>query len=214
MLESTLIKKKEWERQKTIRLQTARRLKKVQNIEGEIWYDIPRYVGYYQISNFFRIKSLSRWAVYGKYNKNHKKFIGEKLRSPSKPKNHYLHFIFHINGIKKTELLHRLIGEVFIPNTNNFPEINHKNGNKTDYRIENLEWCTRSQNQRHALDTGLVNPAFGEAHYRARLSSKQIIEIRKKYIPRIYSTRMLANEYGVNQSHISMIINKIHRKHG
>lgn len=65
--------------------------------------------------------------------------------------------IVNINGEYSYPMIHRLIALAFIPNPNNLKYVNHKNGNKLDNRIENLEWVTSGQNIRHAIKTGLMN---------------------------------------------------------
>lgn len=67
----------------------------------------------------------------------------------------YVRFNFWYKGKRCCKTLHRAVAELFIPNQSQKPEVNHINGNKTDNRAENLEWCTASENQRHALNTGL-----------------------------------------------------------
>ena len=128
----------------------------------ESWKDIKGFEGYYQISNFGNVRSLDRYVI---NNKNGgERFINGKLMKLTKVKGReesdtkYLVVNLRSYGSNKVSLVHRLVAEAFIPNPNNMPEINHKDGNKENNFVDNLEWCTYSENNQHAIDTKLRKP--------------------------------------------------------
>ena len=108
---------------------------------NEIFKDVKGYEGYYEVSNLGRVRSTS--------------YKGIKILKPSITKSGYLNVIFCINQKREHKLVHRLVAETFIPNPKNKPQVNHINGIKTDNRVENLEWCTASENGLHAYKNGL-----------------------------------------------------------
>ena len=73
----------------------------------------------------------------------------------------YLVTDLYINGNRYTKRVHRLVAEAFIPNPDNKPEVNHKDGDRHNNAASNLEWVTKTENCRHAWDTGLVRPSYG-----------------------------------------------------
>ena len=103
---------------------------------NEIWKDISGYEGLYQVSNLGRVKSLPR-----KGTRTRKERILKELTSRK-----YLSINLYKDGQLKTFTIHRLVAEAFIENTNNLPEVNHKDENKLNNIADNLEWCTRSYN--------------------------------------------------------------------
>lgn len=104
--------------------------------------------------------------------------------------------------------IHRWVAENFIPNPNNLPCVNHKDGDKWNNHPDNLEWCTYSQNIQHAFDTGLNVSRRGETHQSARLTQEQVNLIRKIYISgsREYGAKPLGRRFGVSNTHIRRIV--------
>ena len=148
---------------------------------------------------------------------------GNKLK-PAIDKKGYLRVGLILNKKLCTRKVHRLVALAFIENSENKPTVNHINGAKTDNRVENLEWCTYKENTQHAINNNLfyfnsseqsINKIIkkGSLNGNALLTESQVIEIRNKYKPRIYTRNMLALEYNVKESCIKDIVNRNSWKH-
>ena len=105
----------------------------------EIWKDKKNYEGHYQVSNCGRVKSI--------------KFGKERILKLIKNKDGYLYVNLYKNNIKKKYKVHRLVAEAFIPNPNNYKEVNHKDECKTNNVVTNLEWCDRGYNNNYGTRT-------------------------------------------------------------
>jgi len=102
-----------------------------------------------------------------------------KLSPGTKPSGYKFVGLHNAEGVSYFHV-HRLVAAAFIQNPNQLPEVNHKNGNKADNSVCNLEWVTRSQNAKHALDNGL-NPQKGLTSSSAKLNANQVRQIREAH---------------------------------
>lgn len=128
----------------------------------ENWETIKNYEGLYEISNHGRVRSLDRF-VNGRY--TNKAFAKGRILIPNKNGTGYLAVSLCFNGNQKNTHVHRLIATYFIPNPYNLPQVNHKDGNKQNNNLDNLEWVTHKENIRHAVRTGLlVAPKGNKSH--------------------------------------------------
>jgi len=118
------------------------------------WHDIPWYEWIYQINKSWEIYSLpsKMWHNWMK-------------RKTLKHKNWYVYILLQKDWKKSNIRLHRLIAQIFIPNPYKKEYVNHINWIKDDNRIENLEWCTASENMQHAYKEWLINVSKGKNHY-------------------------------------------------
>jgi hypothetical protein len=117
----------------------------------EEWRDIAGFEGCYQVSNIGRVRSLSRMISNGKGFYRSK----DKILKPNTLFKGYLQVELKRSLRRHPLQVHRLVAIAFLPNTKNYPQVNHKNGDKQDNRVENLEWCDNSMNQKHAWENGL-----------------------------------------------------------
>lgn len=130
-------------------------------LPNEEFKDIKGYEGFYQISNYGRVKSLEREIVYiaknryTEFTRNQK--IEEKIVKNSFDKDGYVQVGLSYIGEAKTKRVHFLVAQAFISNPNNLTCINHKDEDKTNNRLDNLEWCTIAYNNAYGSKTKPIN---------------------------------------------------------
>lgn len=111
----------------------------------EIWRPVKDYEGYYEVSNLGRVRSLDKYV--------NTKCDSMRMRNGRVLKcikhNEYMWVSLSKDNIKSKKRVHRLVAEAFIPNPYNLPYINHKDENKTNNVLENLEWCTPAYNTQY-----------------------------------------------------------------
>ena len=141
-----------------------------------------------------------------------------KLLTGETTKNGYVRVHPVIDGKQKHLLVHRIVAEVFIPNPNNLPIVNHIDGNKQNNAVTNLEWCTYSQNIDHAYKHNLRKLPTGEHNSQHKLSESDVAEIRRSYVKGKhceFNSSGLAKKYGVDPSTIlSVLKGKTWKKNG
>tara|TARA_R110002020_G_scaffold51712_1_gene146201 strand:- start:241 stop:762 length:522 start_codon:yes stop_codon:yes gene_type:complete len=164
----------------------------------ELWRDIPNFKGKYQVSNNGRVKSL-----------NYKRSKKEGFLKPSTSRG-YEHVELSLRGKSYTMSVHRLVCIAFLENIENKTCVNHIDGVKTNNNLNNLEWCTHSENNIHAIKKGL-RWDVSESHWNCKLSRQDVVNI-KKLIP-FKTQKEISLLFKVNQSTISDIKNNKIRTH-
>ena len=157
-----------------------------------MWKDIKGFEKLYQISNKGQIKSLTKKR--GFYQAK------EMILKQKITKFGYANITLLKNNKPSFCVVHRLVAETFIPNPENKPQVNHKDGNKLNNHVSNLEWCTCSENMKHAYKNNLRD-SHGENHSQNKLTNKDIINIRKSK----EKGCNLSKKYSVSRSSISRI---------
>lgn len=156
------------------------------------WVDVPGYLGRYQVNTDGRVRVIRVSDMTPRTGKAG--YAYTILESGSRKK----------GGYRKHHLIHRLIAEAFLPNPENKPCVNHKDGDKSNNSLSNLEWATYSENTLHAYDNGLIISLKGEKHNMAKLTNAQALEIRGS----VGSCKSVGAKYGVS----AMIVSKIRRR--
>ena len=165
-------------------------------MENEILRDIENYENLYQISNLGRVYSL----------------ISGKFLKPQKDKDNYRQVVLCKNGKKKTYKIHRLVASAFIPNPLHLPQVNHKDENKTNNRVSNLEWMSHKENMNYGTRTermmrhpnwrASIEKCLKAAHEKL---SKSVLQFDKQgeFVNEYPSTWEAARQTKINQGDIS-----------
>ena len=175
----------------------------------ETFKPIKGYEGLYEVSNLGRVLSLPKRVDRGKCHRNYT----ERIKALGADTKGYLRVSLSKEGVNKTHKVHRLVAEAFIDNPNNLPQVNHIDGNKSNNCVDNLEWCTHSENQLHAYKTGL-NSNAGEHNPAHKLTEQDVKYIRANYKRRdkINGVKALAKKFNVDRHTITRIVNGTHWK--
>lgn len=160
---------------------------------NEIWRNIEGFDGKYQVSNQGRIRSMWR-------NNQYKTHIGTPtILKLITHRQGYLYVLLSKDGKQTKHYIHRLVAEAFLPNPNNLPQINHKDENKSNNIVDNLEWCD-----------GKYNSNYGTRVERHRaMISKPVIQTTMdgEYVRWFQSATVAENECGYDSAYISQVCN-------
>lgn len=157
----------------------------------EVWRWVAGFEGLYMVSNQGRIMAVPK--------RTHRD--GFVMSQPT-GRNGYKTVHLRNGKTEKRPSVHRVVATAFIPNPDNLPEVNHIDGNKSNNRVENLEWCTRSENLIHAIRVlGRPKPPRQDVSPNRHLTFEQAQAIRADN----RTQRVIAEEYGITQASVSLI---------
>lgn len=161
----------------------------------EKWKDIQGYEGLYQVSNLGNVRSVDRIVKH--YPKDY--FQKGRVLKSALTKNGYPMVILVNHNDRKTKMIHRLVAETFIPNTNNLPQVNHKDEDKINNKVDNLEWCTHKYN---------VNYGHRNENMSTKLG-KKVAMLKDGQIVKVFNSQAEAKRNGYSQAQISKCCNVI-----
>lgn len=157
------------------------------SVEIEVWKTVEGFPDY-QISNLGRVRSGIR---------------KKGLLNQSRTSRGYKKVSLWRNGAMKTGLIHRLVASAFLPNPNDLTDVNHKDGNKQNNCVDNLEWSSRSTNQKHAYTHNLYSRSNGSSKRLSRTEAMQVLSLRKSGMPQ----KEIAIQFGITEGAVSHIVN-------
>lgn len=171
----------------------------------EIWKPIPNYEGLYEASNFSIVRSVKRTVI--DYNSDFSRTLKSVTLNPTLSKKGYYYVTLCKGGVRRKFLLHRIISQCYIQNPLSHDCVNHIDGNKKNNSIINLEWCSYSENNKHAYMKGLRIPyeRFGEKNPKSVLNNSTVLQLRLMRLNGdTYSG--IAKKLGISKSAVAKVI--------
>jgi hypothetical protein len=162
----------------------------LKEINLEEWLTIDGFSSY-QVSSSGRVRNIKRKKIL-KLSKNWNNYIVVTIRGD-------------LNN-KKQFRVHRLVATYFIENKHNKPTVNHKDGDKSNNSVSNLEWMTHKEQQIHAVENNLVNHSKGEDHYKSTISNQDVIAIREMYKTQRFTMSEIGGLFKLSGSTVQAII--------
>ena len=172
------------------------------NDRVEIWKDYKDYEGLYQASNLGRMRSLDRWV---KSKSGSVRLCKGKILKLCTDKRNNLHVDLSKNNKVKAYLVHRIIAETFLPNTDNLPQVNHKDENKLNNVVSNLEWCTHEYNVNYGTRNERMSKNLTNNIYTSR--EVDVYDLDMNFIETLPSIEECGRKYNVSTGNVGHCCN-------
>lgn len=177
-------------------------------LDNEIWKPVPGFEESYYVSSFGRIKAIERKRQGDKGIRTLQEVIRKSVVI-----NKYYSVYAKSPGKKNKQLrVHRIVAQVFVPNPDDKPHVNHIDCNKFNNHYTNLEWVTPAENNIHARDNGRTNPPKGTKHWHNKLDEIQVLTIRR-CLKDAMTQQKIADYFKVHRTCVSAISCKYHWAH-
>lgn len=181
-------------------------------LEGEEWKDVVGWENLYMVSSLGRVVSLSRIV---NTSKNRTRRTNQRILKPSvTPRGNilYEYISLYLDNKRVASSVHRIVAMAFIPNPNNYPEVDHINDNPLDNRVCNLQWCTQKMNnsKEHHCKAVSQSKKGKPAPNRTSIVGISISDGTTYKLPSLIS----AEKYGFNYTAISMVLHNKRKSHG